>query len=146
MASQPPTNPLTQHRRPPPRQISRGPGAARSAVPGSPAGGPVRGTPTPTLKRVIWTGAIAAVTIVGAIYGAGLKTRSEYQQEKRKVVEATPEERVRDLEARRAALVAQRRPFERKLADLRARMVKTQAQAQQDGGGSGAAEDGNARG
>ncbi|KAI1803703.1 hypothetical protein F4811DRAFT_523935 [Daldinia bambusicola] len=137
MASQPPNNPLTQHR-PPPRQIRRGPAAA-STAPGSPAGGVgVSGT---TLKRVVWTGAIAAVTIVGAIYGAGLKTRSEFRQEKQKVIEAAPEERIRDLEARRAALVAQKRPFERKLADLRARM-----KAQEGSGGGGAAENGNGRG
>lgn len=34
---------------------------------------------TPTIKRVIWTGAFAAVTFVGAIYGAGLKTQQEYK-------------------------------------------------------------------
>ncbi|KAI1474641.1 hypothetical protein F4774DRAFT_322944 [Daldinia eschscholtzii] len=120
MASEPP-NPLTQHR--PPRPIRRGP--MPSAVP-NPGG--ISGV---TIKRLVWTGAFAAVTIVGAIYGAGLKTQSEFKQEKRKIVEATPEERIRDLEARRAALVAQKLPFERKLDQLRARMKA------QEGAGDG---------
>ena len=33
----------------------------------------------PSNKRIIWTVAFAAVTIVGAIYGAGLKTQQEYK-------------------------------------------------------------------
>jgi hypothetical protein len=31
-----------------------------------------------TSKRMVWTVAFAAVTIVGSIYGAGLKTQQEY--------------------------------------------------------------------
>lgn len=34
----------------------------------------------PRYKVVIWTGAFAAVTFVGSIYGAGLKTKMEYKQ------------------------------------------------------------------
>lgn len=30
-------------------------------------------------KRFIWTGAFAAVTVVGSIYGAGLKTQQEFK-------------------------------------------------------------------
>ncbi|KAI1457365.1 hypothetical protein F4805DRAFT_457930 [Annulohypoxylon moriforme] len=75
-----------------------------------------------TFKAKVLTAAFAAVAIVGAIYGAGLKTQQEYKKEKRKIVEASAEDRIRDLEGRRATLVAQRRPIERKLDDLRARM------------------------
>lgn len=75
-----------------------------------------------TVKRLIYTGAFAAVTVVGAIYGAGLKTRREREQEVHRIVEAPPEDRIRDLEGRRAALLAQRRPLDAKLADLRARI------------------------
>ncbi|KAI2619688.1 hypothetical protein GGR54DRAFT_647828 [Hypoxylon sp. NC1633] len=75
-----------------------------------------------TLKRMIWTGAFAAVTIVGAIYGAGLKTQKEYHEEKQKVLESSAADRIRDLEARRAALLTQRAPLERKLRELRNRI------------------------
>ncbi|KAI1662488.1 hypothetical protein F4813DRAFT_385205 [Daldinia decipiens] len=134
MAARPP-QPLTQHR--PPRPIRRGP-APPSPSP-SPSSNKIASRISGiTVKRLVWTGAFAAVTIVSAIYGAGLKTQSEFKQEKRKIVEATPEDRIRYLEARRAALVAQKSPFERKLADLRARMS---AQERKDGGvgGEGAA-------
>ncbi|KAI8957088.1 hypothetical protein F5Y11DRAFT_352916 [Daldinia sp. FL1419] len=119
MAIQPP--PPSPHR--PPRPIRRGPAPPTpTSNPSSSKLPPSGGISGITIKRLIWTGAFAAVTIVGAIYGAGLKTQSEFKQEKRKIVEATPEDRIADLEARRAALVAQKMPFERKLVDLRARM------------------------
>ncbi|KAI1378912.1 hypothetical protein F4677DRAFT_442643 [Hypoxylon crocopeplum] len=98
----------------PPRAIQRG------TAPKPPSlGGGMSGR---TLKRVIWTGAFAAVAIVGAIYGAGLKTQHEYQQEKQKVVEASADDRIRGLEERRAALVTQRAPLEKKLGEIRARI------------------------
>ncbi|KAI6089340.1 hypothetical protein F4821DRAFT_231773 [Hypoxylon rubiginosum] len=97
----------------------RGPRPIRRGAPGPPR---PTGIPAATLRRLIYTGAFAAVTAVGAIYGAGLKTQQERQQEVRRIVEAPPEDRVRDLEARRAALLTQRKPLDAKLADLRARM------------------------
>lgn len=60
----------------PPRPIRRGP-----APP--PPSTPLRTATTPTVKRVIWTGAFAAVAIVGSIYGAGLKTKQEFQAVRR---------------------------------------------------------------
>ncbi|KAI0886055.1 uncharacterized protein GGS22DRAFT_187286 [Annulohypoxylon maeteangense] len=78
--------------------------------------------PRMAFKTWLLTGAFAAVAVVGAIYGAGLKTQQEYKKEKQKIVEASAEDRIRDLEGRRATLVAYRRPIERKLDDLRARM------------------------
>lgn len=83
-------------------------------------------------KTMILTGAFAAVAIVGAIYGAGLKTQEEIKQEKDKIAEASIEDRIRDLEARRSTLVSQRIPLERKLDGLRARM-RAQAQEGKDG-------------
>ncbi|KAI1092843.1 hypothetical protein F5B19DRAFT_492065 [Rostrohypoxylon terebratum] len=73
-------------------------------------------------RAKVLTGAFAAVAFVGAIYGAGLKTQQEYETEKRKIVEASTEDRIRDLERRRTTLLAQRRPIERKLDDVRARI------------------------
>jgi len=32
------------------------------------------------IRRIVWTGAIAAVTATGAWYGAGLKTKGEIKQ------------------------------------------------------------------
>ncbi|KAI0403586.1 hypothetical protein F4802DRAFT_598980 [Xylaria palmicola] len=107
----------------PPSQPRRG--AAPSAA-GRAAG---RGSWT-TPKRVIWTGAFAAVTIVGAIYGAGLKTQQEYQAEKKQVLESPVEERIRALEARRAQLLTQKRPLENKLEQLRLRVQKQEGSAE----------------
>jgi cytochrome c-type biogenesis protein CcmH/NrfG len=72
---------------------------------------------------MVWTAAFAAVTIVGTIYGAGLKTRIEYKQEKEKFVEAPVEERVAALEQRRAQLMMHRGQVEKKLVELRRKMV-----------------------
>lgn len=80
------------------------------------------------LKRVIWTGAFAAVTFVGAIYGAGLKTRQDYRQERQRIVELPAEDRVRGLQERRDALVRERRPLEKKLGELRERMRAQEAE------------------
>ncbi|KAI0868884.1 hypothetical protein GGS24DRAFT_190656 [Hypoxylon argillaceum] len=74
-----------------------------------------------TPKRMIWTGAFAAVTIVGAIYGAGLKTQQEYHA---KILETPVEERIQVLEARRSHLMSQKRPLEQKLEELRLRVEK----------------------
>ncbi|KAF3061259.1 hypothetical protein GL218_02820 [Daldinia childiae] len=125
MAVRPP-QPLTQHR--PPRPTRRGPAHPGPSTNSNKIASGISGI---TVKRLIWTGAFAAVTIVGAIYGAGLKTQSDFKQEKRQIVEATPEDRIRYLEARRAALVAQKFPFERKLADLRARMSAQEGKAEE---------------
>jgi len=118
---------------------------------------------SPGLKRVIYTGAFAAVTIVGAIYGAGLKTQEEFkavrrllpslrkwpkekltdsltfppsgpddvEQEKTKIIEATPEQRIAQLEARRSALVSQRIPIQRKLDEVQERIRVAEDKEQQ---------------
>ncbi|RYP16665.1 hypothetical protein DL765_004985 [Monosporascus sp. GIB2] len=100
----------------PPRNIGRGIPSAKG--PSSPI---VRGGGI-SVQGLIWTGAFAAVTIVGAIYGAGLKTKQEYKAEKKQIAEASIEERIAGLEQRRSALVSQRIPLENKLAEVRARM------------------------
>ncbi|KAI1766091.1 hypothetical protein GGR53DRAFT_487375 [Hypoxylon sp. FL1150] len=97
----------------------RGPRPVRRGAPGRP---PPTGLSGRTLRRLIYTGAFAAVTAVGAIYGAGLKTQADRKQEVRRIVEAPPEERVLDLEARRAALLTQRRPLDAKLEEVRRRI------------------------
>ncbi|GAP89919.1 hypothetical protein SAMD00023353_4400230 [Rosellinia necatrix] len=106
----------------PPRQIQRGPAPATSATPSMPATSARSSWTTP--KRMIWTGAFAVVTIISAIYGAGLKAKQEFHAEKKTILEAPVEERIRVLEEHRSQLVNQRRPLERKLEQLRLRVQK----------------------
>lgn len=104
-----------------------------------------------TLRRVLLTGGITLVTIVGAITGAKLKEDREADQRRRKLLQQHQQERQQDddavvataaipapttspheltlddriavLESRRAGLVAMRVPLERKLTALRDRMA-----------------------
>ncbi|KAF3760035.1 hypothetical protein M406DRAFT_243831, partial [Cryphonectria parasitica EP155] len=76
-----------------------------------------------TLRRVVLTGSIALITIVGAITGARLKMDNDAVQEQRQVRELDLVERINLLENRRSGLVAMRIPLEKKLADLRDRMA-----------------------
>ncbi|KNG50220.1 hypothetical protein DDE82_006426 [Stemphylium lycopersici] len=68
-----------------------------------------------SVRRWIMTGAVAAITMTGTIYGAGLKGQQEVKQQKRQILEATPEERIAQLEVTRADLVLKRNEMERKL-------------------------------
>ncbi|KAK0723699.1 hypothetical protein B0T21DRAFT_414077 [Apiosordaria backusii] len=92
-----------------------------------------KGKPTPKWKRLIWTGAFAATTFTGAIYGAGLKTQQEWKEEKQKVQELTTEEKVAMLENSKGELWKQKVSLEQKLGEVRARMAKEEAQKQQQG-------------
>ncbi|KAI1813156.1 hypothetical protein GGS20DRAFT_496324 [Poronia punctata] len=123
--TQPPPPPTTTSTPRPPRP------ARRPSLPKPEA--PRRPWTTP--KRLIWTGAFAAVTIVGAIYGAGLKTQQEYKTEKKKFIETPPEERIRTLEERRAALVTTKRPLEKKLGELRLRVQEQEKKTRDNGHG-----------
>jgi len=73
------------------------------------------------IRRIVWTGAIAAVTATGAWYGAGLKTRSEIKQKQEKQREATPAEKIAQLEEQRGGLIAKRLGLERKIKELEMR-------------------------
>ncbi|KAI1339257.1 hypothetical protein F5Y15DRAFT_83347 [Xylariaceae sp. FL0016] len=115
--SKPPSGPKQPLSRLLPRSINRG--AAPTTLPK--AAYPLDGRKI-TTKRVIFTAAFAAVTVVGAIYGAGLKTQQEYKAEKKEIMAITPEDRIRGLEERRAALMRQKEPLERKLETLRERI------------------------
>ncbi|KAI1445208.1 hypothetical protein F5Y02DRAFT_418260 [Annulohypoxylon stygium] len=98
---------------------------ASKQPPTTPPSQPASQIPHPprfAFRAKVLTGAFAAVAVVGAIYGAGLKTQQEYKTEKRQIVEASVEDRIQGLEGRRATLLAQRRPIERKLDDVRARI------------------------
>lgn len=79
------------------------------------------------VKRFIWAGSFAAITIVGTIYGAGLKSQQEYKSEVEKYVHAGVEEQIAILEHRKQALVSQKAPLEEKLEALRGRMAENRA-------------------
>ncbi|KAF7672012.1 hypothetical protein GT037_009911 [Alternaria burnsii] len=74
-----------------------------------------------TVRRWIMTGAVAAVTITGTIYGAGLKGQQEVKQQKRQILQATPEERIAQLQVARAELVVKKNEMERKMGQIAAR-------------------------
>lgn len=73
------------------------------------------------IRRYVWTGAIAAVTMTGAWYGAGLKTKQEIKQVSQQRLQATPEEKIAQLQEQRGALIAKRIGLERKIQELDAR-------------------------
>ncbi|KAB5547016.1 hypothetical protein GE09DRAFT_197650 [Coniochaeta sp. 2T2.1] len=77
----------------------------------------------PKYKRMVWTGAFAAITFMGTIYGAGLKTRMEYKEEKKLLTEAPIPDRIDALETRKGQLLSQRIQIERKLQELRRKMA-----------------------
>ncbi|KAK3311490.1 uncharacterized protein B0T15DRAFT_508044 [Chaetomium strumarium] len=111
--------------------------AARQAanLRGSPsaaaATGPKAGL-LPKWKYMIISVSFAAVVITGTVYGAGLKAQQEYKAEKKKVQEATLEEKVALLEQHKADLLRQKAKIEAKLAEVRARI-----KASPEGGGGG---------
>jgi hypothetical protein len=83
------------------------------------------------VRRWLWTGGITAVTITGTLYGAGLKTKREFKQEKRKLLEAPPEEQIVQLETARSELIAKKNELERKITALSARR-EAKAQRQKE--------------
>lgn len=85
------------------------------------------------LRRYIWTGAIASVTATGAIYGAGLKERSDMKKKAiHKSYEATFDERLASLENHRGTLIAKRMGIEKKIEELNARKAgATRAESMQ---------------
>ncbi|KAF2622674.1 hypothetical protein BU25DRAFT_300362, partial [Macroventuria anomochaeta] len=68
------------------------------------------------IRRWIMTGAVAAITVTGTIYGAGLKTDREVKQERKRYQQATPEEIISQLEIARDDLMMKKKEMERKIA------------------------------
>ncbi|KAF2745944.1 hypothetical protein M011DRAFT_380165, partial [Sporormia fimetaria CBS 119925] len=83
------------------------------------------------VRRWFLTGSVAAITIVGSIYGAGLKSKHEFKQEKQRIMEATPEEKLAQLETVRAELVLQKNQMDRKLQQVKARIAEKEQKEQQ---------------
>lgn len=84
-------------------------------------------------RRIVWTGAIALITIVGAVTGAQLKMDRDVVKGKRRFLETPVDDRIAMLEERRAALVRQKRPLDAKLAEVRARIRAEEQEAEAEG-------------
>ena len=75
-----------------------------------------------TVRRVVLTGAVALITITGAVTGATLKMDGDAAKQKRQFRETSIDDRIAMLEDRRAALVTMKMPLEKKLREVRARI------------------------
>ncbi|KAF2658446.1 hypothetical protein K491DRAFT_593143 [Lophiostoma macrostomum CBS 122681] len=82
-----------------------------------------------TVRRWILTGSITAIAATGAIYGAGLRSRQQYEEKRKKAVEATPEDMIAQLEVVRSELVGKKLEMERKLAQITARRLQKEEAA-----------------
>ncbi|KAJ4297980.1 hypothetical protein N0V90_005879 [Kalmusia sp. IMI 367209] len=70
-----------------------------------------------TVRRWILTGSVAAITVTGALYGAGLKQQYEVKQ----ILELSTEERIAQLEAIKQNLRRTKDELERKMENTLAR-------------------------
>ncbi|KAF1851856.1 uncharacterized protein K460DRAFT_270993 [Cucurbitaria berberidis CBS 394.84] len=82
------------------------------------------------VRRWIMTGGVAAVTITGTMYGAGLKGDQTAKQTKKKMLEATPDEIIAQLEFARADLVLKKNEMERKIARFKERRSEERGQTE----------------
>lgn len=78
-------------------------------------------------RRVVLTGAVALITVVGAITGASLKADNEAVTQRHKVQEMPIADRIAMIDARRAELLRTKADLDRKLERLQARMSDTAA-------------------
>ncbi|RMX74425.1 hypothetical protein D0869_12603 [Hortaea werneckii] len=73
------------------------------------------------IRTWILTGSVAAITATGAWYGAGLKTRQEYNQDRGVRLQATPAERIEQMEIAKTRMLAQKAELQSKIDRLSAR-------------------------
>lgn len=83
------------------------------------------------VRRWIMTGAVAAVTITGTIYGASLKGDREVIQKQKQILQATPEERIAQLEIAREELVLRKNEMQRKIDNFKARRAREKEDEEQ---------------
>lgn len=128
-------------------------------APGQPTSAPPAATSSDgdarrqTLRRILLTGGVTLITVVGAITGARIKSDHDASRElqKQKQRDATTtdtaaaaasynaellslDERIAVLEARRARMVTAKVPLEEKIAALRARAAGREEAVQRRGG------------
>ena len=104
-----------------------------------------------TLRRYVLTTSVAAITATGAWYGAGLKARQEFKevrnastyqlitrltqvQEKRVALEATPAERIEQLEALKARHLVHKADLQSKIDRLTAKTTSTRPETHEQSG------------
>ncbi|KAF1916756.1 hypothetical protein BDU57DRAFT_448017 [Ampelomyces quisqualis] len=87
-----------------------------------------------TVRRWILTGSVAAVTVAGTLYGATLKEDVEVHKQRKRIQQASPAERIEQLEFARRDLVAKKMDMELKIARFherrKAREQREQSEAQ----------------
>ncbi|KAH9845742.1 hypothetical protein Tdes44962_MAKER01173 [Teratosphaeria destructans] len=69
-------------------------------------------------RTIALTLSVAAITATGAWYGAGLKMRQEYKQERYTVLQATPAQRIEQMEIAKGRLLEQKRELQAKIERL----------------------------
>ncbi|KAK3298158.1 uncharacterized protein B0H64DRAFT_384274 [Chaetomium fimeti] len=126
------SSPSSPSRRPPPPASS-----STSSSSSTTTAAKTKDEATQKTRRIILTLAFAAVTFTGTIYGAGLKTQQEWKAEKKKVQEATVDDKVAMLERQKLDMLRQKTEIEGKLAEIRARMRERDVEAGGGGGGGG---------
>ncbi|KAF2689085.1 hypothetical protein K458DRAFT_383746 [Lentithecium fluviatile CBS 122367] len=91
-------------------------------------------TTAQTVRRVILTGSVAAVTVAGTVYGAQLKSGWERARERERLEKATPEEIIAQLRAAQADLEQRKHDIERRIAAFK---VRQSGEGEQQGQGRG---------
>ncbi|EEH09363.1 predicted protein [Histoplasma capsulatum G186AR] len=76
---------------------------------------------SPKARRIILTAGVTICTIMGSLYGAGLKMDQDAKKEAERQRSATTAEKIHALEAAREVLVRRRTSLEKQINDLRTR-------------------------
>ncbi|KAL1960513.1 hypothetical protein VTO42DRAFT_7812 [Malbranchea cinnamomea] len=95
---------------------------------------------TARTRRIILTGAVAAATVSGSLYGASLKMGQEAKEEAKKRQTATTQEKINALLAVREELVTKKMTIEKQIQDLERRQEEKAARMRVSGGGGGTKE------
>ncbi|KAF2458382.1 hypothetical protein BDY21DRAFT_342357 [Lineolata rhizophorae] len=87
------------------------------------------------LRRIVLTVGVAAISITGAYYGAGLKVQQDHKKERKRILELSYEERIAQMETSREKLVRRKDELEKKVAEVRAR-IQSRKEAEMESGQS----------
>ncbi|KAL1992830.1 hypothetical protein VTN49DRAFT_3586 [Thermomyces lanuginosus] len=79
-----------------------------------------------SIKSGVLAAAVTVTTIVGALYGAELKSQHEKQQAKEKTQQTTLDEKIESLRSARETLLSKKLAVEKQIADLEARMAENE--------------------
>ncbi|KAL6711370.1 hypothetical protein ACN47E_005901 [Coniothyrium glycines] len=85
------------------------------------------------VRRWILTAGVTAITITGTLYGASLKGDHEVKVKAKEILQATPEERIAQLEVARADLVRRRNEMQRKIDGFKERVGKEEQEGKKEG-------------